>query len=109
MHRFGWHSGEYWIDKASTTSGNKHGPRGRPPKKTKATPREIEAAKLRNQGLYRREIAEKMGLNEGQVKRALAEAKKFGIVFTSKSGPKKGLPQRGGWYNNSINKKQTND
>lgn len=104
MHRWGWHDGKFWIDKASKSSGNRNGPRGRPPRKTEASPKDIEVAMLRHKGFSRKEIAEKLGLNEGQVKRHSMQAKKFGIVFTSKSGPKKGSPQRGGNYNKKVKK-----
>lgn len=84
------------IDWATKSSGNTNGPRGCPPQKTQATQRDIECITLRNEGLTRKEICDRLGLKMHQVKRSIREAMKYHYNNTGKPGPKKGLLQRGG-------------
>jgi len=81
---------------AAKSAGNKHGPRGKPPVKTEPTEQELRVLRYRMEGLSRAEIAELEGINEFRVKRCIRECSRFGYNAKSKTGPKKGLPQRGG-------------
>ena len=81
---------------AKKSSGNRHGKRGRPSKKGTLRPIEVEVGKLSSLGLSRKEIQLKLNLKEHQVKRAVSQCRKWGLVVNTKPGPKKGTPQRGG-------------
>lgn len=84
------------INWARKSSGNKVGKRGKPPIKIEPTQQELYILKLRQSGLSRKEISDKLGLKDYQVKRAVRECIKFGYTFTFKPGPKKGTEQKGG-------------
>lgn len=81
---------------AHRSSGNKHGPRGKPPTKTRPTDMELSILRLRNQGWSRKQIATHYNITIHQVKRAVTECIKFGYKYTGKPGPQRGCPQRGG-------------
>lgn len=94
MHAFGWHSESYFTLKASTSSGNKHGPRGRPPKKTAPTERDKQVYELRKQGLSGTKIAEQLGLTRQMAKDGYSECVRFGYpkLPNPRTGPPKGTP-----------------
>ena len=81
---------------AKKSKGNSTEKRGKPPKKTEPTQKELSILKYRQSGLSRKEVADLLGLTEHQVKRAIRECSKFGYELHLKSGPKKGCEQRGG-------------
>lgn len=84
------------INWARKSSGNKSSKRGKPPSKTELRPIEIEIGKMASKGMSRGEISTSLGVSTHQVKRAIAECRKFGLVVSTKTGPKKGTPQCGG-------------
>jgi DNA-binding CsgD family transcriptional regulator len=84
------------INWAKKSKGNSTEKRGKPPKKTEPTQKELSILKYRQSGLSRKEVADLLGLKEYQVKRAIRECSKFGYELHLKSGPKKGCEQRGG-------------
>jgi DNA-binding CsgD family transcriptional regulator len=75
---------------AKKSKGNSTEKRGKPPKKTEPTQKELSILKYRQSGLSRKEVADLLGLTEHQVKRAIRECSKFGYKLHLKSGPKKG-------------------
>jgi hypothetical protein len=98
VHQYGWHSDEYFVLKAGTSSGNKHGSRGRPPCKTEPTERDKLVYSLRKEGLSSTAIAKKLGLSRDMAKRSYSECVRQGYpkLPNPKTGPQKGLRQRGG-------------
>ncbi len=97
-HQYGWHNDEFFVLQASKTSGNKSGKRGRPPKKTEPTARDLEVYRLRKQGLSSSKIAIKLGISGKAAKDGYAWCIKLGLppLPSPKTGPEKGCPQRGG-------------
>ena len=85
-----------WEARVAKGMGKGYRTGGGAPKKTKLRAIEIEIGKLASMGMKRKEIMEKLNLTEHQVKRAVAECRKAGLVINTKPGPKKGSPQRGG-------------
>lgn len=82
--------GKQALEWARKSSGNRTGKRGKPPIKTEPTEQELTVLKLRQSGLARKEVADLLGLNEYQVKRAVKECSRFGYILHLKPGPKKG-------------------
>jgi hypothetical protein len=98
MHQYGWHNDEFFVLMAGETSGNKHGPRGRPPKKVKPNERDLQVYELRKRGLSSTQIAEKLGLTRAMAKRSYRSCIDLGLppLPNPKTGPAKGSPQKGG-------------
>lgn len=98
MHQFGWHNDEFFVLAAGSSSGNKSGPRGKPPKKTRPTERDLLVYSLRKDGLSSTQIAEKLNLTRQQAKSSYASCIKLGMpkLPNPKTGPPKGCEQRGG-------------
>jgi hypothetical protein len=94
MHQHGWHNDEYFVLKAGTSSGNKYGPRGKPPCKTEPTERDKLVYSLRKKGLSSTVIAEKLGLTRQMAKDGYRECVRFGYpkLPNPKTGPPKGTP-----------------
>jgi hypothetical protein len=98
MHQHGWHDDEFFVLQAGKTAGNKHGKRGKPPKKTSPTSRDIEIYKLRAEGLSSTTIAETLGITRKMAKDGYKWCIKLGMdpLPNPRTGPPKGSPQRGG-------------
>jgi len=92
MHAFGWHDEDYFTLKASTSSGNRHGPRGRPPKKSAPTERDKQVYELRKEGLSSTQIAENLGISRQMAKDGYSECVRFGYpkLPNPRTGPPKG-------------------
>jgi hypothetical protein len=105
VHAFGWHNEDYFTLKAGTSSGNRFGPRGRPPKKTEPTDRDKEVYELRKQGLSSTQIAKKLGLSRQMAKDGYKECVRFGFpkLPNPRTGPPKG--SKGKQHSNSTKNK----
>lgn len=98
MHQHGWHNDEFFVLMAGTTSGNKYGRRGRPPKKTQPSERDLRVYELRKEGFSSTKIAELLGVSRKVAKDSYSWCIKLGLppIPNPKTGPPKGSPQRGG-------------
>ena len=98
MHQYGWHNDEFFVLQASKTSGNRTGPRGRPPRKTEPNTLDVDIYKLRKQGLSSSKIAELLDITRDRAKRGYKSCVNLGWpkLPNPKTGPAKGSPQRGG-------------
>jgi transposase len=92
MHQHGWHNDEFFLLKAGSNSGNRHGPRGRPPKKTEPTERDKLVYSLRKEGLSSTGVAEKLGISRQMAKDSYKQCVQFGYpkLPNPRTGPPKG-------------------
>ena len=98
VHQYGWHNDEFFVLQASKSSGNKSERRGKPPKKSKPSDRDLEVYRLRSQGLSSTKVAEMLNITRNMAKKSYTWCVKLGMpaLPNPKPGPPQGCPQRGG-------------